>query len=108
MGRKLQAEEDPRLYLHLSAVEDGAVLGEVQRLRLALGDEDVEGGEAEVSLLQQSGDESPDGLPGGGVHHGGGLVREDDPGEGAAPSVLAGAGGLTPLSTQGLAVKLLP
>ena len=84
MGGKLQAEEDPGLYLHLRAVEDGAVLGQVQRLRLAFGDEHVEGGETEVSLLQQPGYESSDGLPCGGVHHGGRLVREDDPCEGAA------------------------
>ena len=107
MGGQLKPEEDPRLYLHLTAVEDGAVLGQVQRLRLALGDEHVEGGQTKVSLLQQPGDEGSDGLSSGGVHNGGGLIREDDSGEGAASSVRT-VGRLTLLAAQGITVKLLP
>ena len=107
MGGQLKPEEDPRLYLHLTAVEDGAVLGQVQGLRLALGDEHVKGGQTKVSLLQQPGDEGSDGLSCGGVHHSGGLVREDDSGEGAASSVRTG-GALTFLASQGITVKLLP
>ena len=84
MGRQFQPKEDPGLYLDLGAVEDGAVLGQVEGPALAGRAEHVEGGEAEVPLLQQPRDESSDGLPRVGGDHGGGLVREDDPCEGAA------------------------
>lgn len=89
MRGQLESEEHPGLDPDLGAVQHRAVLGQVQRPRARrprrrAADEHVEGGEAEVPLVEEARDEGADGLAGVGADHGGGEVGEDDPGEGAA------------------------
>ena len=70
------------LHLDLTSAQAGAVLWQVQQLVIAL-DEDIKGVELEAPLVQEPGDQVPDGLPAGGGHHGGGAVREYEPGQAA-------------------------